>query len=379
LHYVLQVAAGVAHAAQRGVVHRDIKPSNIIITPTGRAKLVDMGLARSLERQDDKGLTQSGVTLGTFDYISPEQALEPREADVRSDIYSLGCTLYHVLTGQAPVPEGTAAKKLHHHHHVKPRDPREMVPGLPDEVAVILDRMMAKKPQDRYQSPEQLVHHLLLAARKLGAPANVPEGMLSVEAALPPPPGGRPLLLTGIAAVMVVALIVMLELFNRTPAATSSAKQPSVDLNPASSGTDKPFAGVPLPATGLVTDNTPSDKGKEPPDPPQTVPVAYFPGGDGPFLAEWLKSANKDAPKEITLDQDVLLSDKVDIGLFLSGPKVTIQAKSPGYRPTIRFTNDGRLQGANPWAAISIDSPNVTVRGIRILIDGCSADVSVVG
>ena len=118
LHYMLQVAAGLAHAASRGVVHRDIKPSNIIITPNGRAKLVDMGLARSLGPQDDIGLTQSGVTLGTFDYISPEQALEPREADVRSDIYSLGCTFYHMLTGQPPVPEGTAAKKLHHHQHV---------------------------------------------------------------------------------------------------------------------------------------------------------------------------------------------------------------------------------------------------------------------
>ncbi len=200
LHYILQVAAGLAHAAQRGVVHRDIKPSNIIITPTGRAKLVDMGLARSLERQGEKDLTQSGVTLGTFDYISPEQALEPREADVRSDIYSLGCTLYHVLTEAIRlVPEGTAAKKLHHHQHVKPRDPREVVPGLPDEAAVILDRMMAKRPQDRYQSPEQLVHHLLLAARKLGGPNNVPEGVLTVEAALPPPPGGRPLLLAGVA------------------------------------------------------------------------------------------------------------------------------------------------------------------------------------
>src|SRR4051812_12641325 len=81
--YLLQIATGLEHAASRGVVHRDVKPSNIIITPTGRAKLVDMGLARSLEPHPDNGLTQSGVTLGTFDYISPEQALEPREADSR--------------------------------------------------------------------------------------------------------------------------------------------------------------------------------------------------------------------------------------------------------------------------------------------------------
>ena len=96
VHYVLQVAAGLAHAVRRGVVHRDIKPSNIIVTPTGRAKLVDMGLARSLEPQKDMQLTQSGVTLGTFDYISPEQALEPRKptcaaTSIRSAARSTTC------------------------------------------------------------------------------------------------------------------------------------------------------------------------------------------------------------------------------------------------------------------------------------------------
>src|SRR5262249_36710292 len=168
--------------------------------PSGRAKSVVMGLARSLEPQHDMGLTQSGVTLGTFDYISPEQALEPRDADVRSDIYSLGCTFYHVLTGVPPVPEGTAAKKLHHHQHVKPLDPRQLVPDLPDEVVVILDRMMAKNPRDRYQTPEHLIHHLVLVAKKLGAAAEVPEGVVFVDAPLPNLPASRPVVLAALLA-----------------------------------------------------------------------------------------------------------------------------------------------------------------------------------
>ena len=157
VHYLIQVAAGLAHAASRGVVHRDIKPSNIVITPEGKAKIVDMGLARNLDSRSTNGqLTQSGVTLGTFDYISPEQAIEPRSADCRSDLYSLGCTFYHVMTGRTPVPEGTAAKKLHCHEHVAPLDPRELNPAIPDELAAILGKMMAKDPNNRYQHPDHL-------------------------------------------------------------------------------------------------------------------------------------------------------------------------------------------------------------------------------
>src|SRR5205814_4655499 len=124
----------------------------------------DMGLARHRDGSAD-GLTQSGMTLGTFDYVSPEQALEPRTADPRSDIYSLGCTFYHVLTGHPPVPEGTAAKKLHHHQHVPPPDPRAANPAVPDDLALVLGRMMAKDPDHRYQRPEDLVHDLLELAR----------------------------------------------------------------------------------------------------------------------------------------------------------------------------------------------------------------------
>lgn len=212
VHYLLQIATGLAHAAARNVVHRDIKPSNIIITPTGRAKLVDMGLARSQMPHGDKQLTQSGVTLGTFDYISPEQALEPRDADVRSDIYSLGCTFYHMLTGQPPVPEGTAARKLHHHQHVAPVDPRQLNAAIPDEVAVVLGRMMAKDPRGRYQRAEHLVQHLIQLAQKLGGSPDLPEGVLFVDAALPLPPRKRPLLMGAIAVLALGVLLVGLSL-----------------------------------------------------------------------------------------------------------------------------------------------------------------------
>lgn len=172
--YMLQVAAGLAHAAERGVVHRDIKPSNIIVTPQGKAKIVDMGLARLDTTPINGAMTQSGVTLGTFDYISPEQALDPRRADVRSDIYSLGCTFYHALTGRPPVPEGTAARKLQAHQHQLPLDPRQLNPAIPDGLAIILARMMMKDPNRRYQTPADLIVDLKRLAPQLqhhlGAP-----------------------------------------------------------------------------------------------------------------------------------------------------------------------------------------------------------------
>ena len=167
--YTLQVAEALAHAAQRNVVHRDIKPSNVLITPDSHAKLIDMGLAR-LQKIDDAAvdLTASGVTLGTFDYISPEQARDPRNADVRSDIYSLGCTLFYMLSGRPPFPEGTVLQKLLQHQGDEPPDVRTLRPDLPEEVSRVLRRMMAKEPGRRYQDPARLIVALLTLAELVG-------------------------------------------------------------------------------------------------------------------------------------------------------------------------------------------------------------------
>jgi len=168
ISYVLQVAEALQHASHRDVVHRDIKPSNVLITAKGHAKLVDMGLARLHHMESDsEDLTASGVTLGTFDYISPEQARDPRLADVRSDLYSLGCTFYFMLTGRPPFPEGTVLQKLLSHSTDDPPDPRLVRSDLDEEVVRIIDRLLAKQPDQRYQQPSEFVGELLLVARRL--------------------------------------------------------------------------------------------------------------------------------------------------------------------------------------------------------------------
>ena len=175
LTYTLQAAAALDHASQRDLVHRDIKPSNVLITPEGQAKLVDMGLARLHQMESNSAdLTASGVTLGTFDYISPEQARDPRDADVRSDLYSLGCTLYFMLTGMPPFPGGTVLQKLLSHSSDSPAELKSFRDDLDDELIRIVDRMLTKQPADRYQTPAELIVELSNLGSKLGMTDNNP-------------------------------------------------------------------------------------------------------------------------------------------------------------------------------------------------------------
>ena len=178
VNYVLQIASAVRHTSSHGVVHRDIKPSNIIITPSGRAKLVDLGLARKESTESAVELTLAGTTLGTFDYISPEQAKDPRNVDVRSDIYSLGCTLYHMLTGEPPYPDGTVLKKLLDHQSGEPPDPAKKNRRVSPDLSLIVRKMMASDPKLRYQTPDYLTRDLMLVAGTLGLRGISPEGLI---------------------------------------------------------------------------------------------------------------------------------------------------------------------------------------------------------
>jgi len=217
---VAQVADALEHASARDVVHRDIKPSNIVITPAGRARLVDMGLARLTPTAGDADLTVSGMTLGTFDYISPEQARDPRAADVRSDLYSLGCTLFYMLAGRAPFAEGTMVQKLLQHQQDPPPDITALRPDVPLRLAAILARLMAKDPHDRYQRPALLVADLAACAEENGIELSSPARAMAPAAVERRPAANRlSWLLPVVGLLLIVAALWLKAAADRRPIA----------------------------------------------------------------------------------------------------------------------------------------------------------------
>jgi serine/threonine protein kinase/WD40 repeat protein len=171
-NYVRQAALGLQHAHERGMVHRDIKPSNLMLARLGdRAvvKVLDFGLAKATrEAPADVTLTREGDFLGTPGFIAPEQILDARRADIRADIYSLGCTLYHLLAGGPPFQGRTTCEVLMAHHDQDAR-PLDLVrPEVPPELAGLVARMMAKPPERRYQTPREVAQALEPFARPAG-------------------------------------------------------------------------------------------------------------------------------------------------------------------------------------------------------------------
>jgi serine/threonine-protein kinase len=158
--YIAQVANGLAHAHEMGLVHRDIKPANCLVDRNNTVKLLDMGLAKLTE--DDGSLTMANEenVLGTADYLAPEQALNSHQADHRSDIYSLGCTLYFLLTGGPPFREGSISERLLKHQTTKPDSILKIRPDAPPSLVEICERMMSKKPDERFQSAGEVAERL---------------------------------------------------------------------------------------------------------------------------------------------------------------------------------------------------------------------------
>jgi serine/threonine protein kinase len=178
---IRQAGVGLQHSFERGMVHRDIKPSNLIVSNAGTVKILDFGLAKmQSELSVGAGLTSTGALLGSVDYIAPEQLDDPRLADLRADIYSLGCTLYHLLSGVPPF-QGTALEVLEAHRSLEPRPLTEVRPELPSELAVLVAWMMAKKPGRRFQTPAEVARRLMPFASAAADRIPAPTGGMLIE------------------------------------------------------------------------------------------------------------------------------------------------------------------------------------------------------
>lgn len=159
--YVRQAAEGLAYAHQAGLVHRDIKPGNLLLDLNGTVKILDLGLALvSGDEEFSLTVAHDEKVLGTADYLAPEQALDSHKVDARADIYSLGCTLYFLLTGYPPFTEGTLAQRLMAHQTKAPPPLVERRADTPNGLAAIVVKMMAKRPEDRYQTAKEVAEVL---------------------------------------------------------------------------------------------------------------------------------------------------------------------------------------------------------------------------
>ena len=204
VEFALQTARGLEYAHQQGVIHRDIKPANLLLDSSGTVKILDMGLARFDDSVGESaagaGLTQSGQIMGTVDYMPPEQAMDTRSADTRADIYSLGCTLFRLLSGKAPYDGDTMMKKLVAHREAPVPSLQATRSDVSPQLDAAVQRMMAKKPDERFASMTEVISALEAARPAKESPLRPPprplvasepslSDFLSSPAASQPPPG----------------------------------------------------------------------------------------------------------------------------------------------------------------------------------------------
>ncbi|MGC8643272.1 MAG: protein kinase domain-containing protein, partial [Isosphaeraceae bacterium] len=184
-NFAYQAALGLQHAQEQGMVHRDIKPSNLMLSREGKKpviKILDFGLAKvSSETGVDAGLTHEGQMLGTPHYISPEQMVNAQKADIRADIYSLGCTLYCLLSGHPPFDAPSLYELLQAHHSMDATPLYQVRADVPAQLAALVAKMMAKNPQDRFQTPMQVAQALAPFTRKAGHATTALETTIRIQ------------------------------------------------------------------------------------------------------------------------------------------------------------------------------------------------------
>jgi hypothetical protein len=190
--YCRQAASGLQHAHEAGLVHRDVKPRNLMLTPAGTVKVLDLGLARLLTTPGDDdlstSLTREGTLVGTLDYVAPEQARSSHTVDGRADLYSLGCTLYYLLTGHPPFAACSGIEKLFKHQSEEPQPVEQVRADVPPGLAGVLRTLTAKKPDDRYPTAAAAAAALAPFCGGAAIPLALPVG----DPAPPAPPVAAP-------------------------------------------------------------------------------------------------------------------------------------------------------------------------------------------
>jgi eukaryotic-like serine/threonine-protein kinase len=270
--FIVQVLSALSYAHARGVIHRDLKPANMMVTPSGLVKLMDFGIARMTA---DHKLTQTGSTVGSLYYMSPEQINGTTELDPRSDLYSLGVTLYEIVTGARPFQGDSGYKIMAAHLENKPSPPIQKAPGLPGGLSEIIMQALEKDPARRFQSADAFRAALLFVCSPgqaaMGIPASAttvkPQAAVGPVPAVNPPPVSRTAtahrgLWISMGALIVVAVIVVaamqLPRFRRTvagertvqesqitrPAGVSQTSQSTPGLDSAKSNAQDPIAAA---------------------------------------------------------------------------------------------------------------------------------------
>jgi serine/threonine protein kinase len=238
---IAQAAEGLHYAHRRGLVHRDVKPGNLLVTPDGRTKITDLGLAWFLmEELDGHGAGSTKSLVGTGDYLAPETIREPDKIRPVSDVYSLGCTLYYAVTGKVPFPGGSTSEKMRRHLEEIPLNPLHFNPDLPEEFCDAIAAMMDKNPDTRTPTAAAVVELLrpwcdLQATQQMALDAPPPSGILSR--------GGKPV--PNIVPALDETASFVLDEAETAPGQVDSPSQISQGTVPFGSGSDDTFTQPP--------------------------------------------------------------------------------------------------------------------------------------
>jgi serine/threonine protein kinase len=300
-HYIRQAALGLQHSHERGLVHRDIKPGNLLLDRQGVVKVLDMGLAHFFQENAKTAQNQKANNkriLGTEDYLAPEQIVNSDEVDIRADIYSLGGTFYFLLTGYPPFYETSRAyHKLIQHLGRSPRPVRSLRPEVPEELAKLVEKMMAKNPWDRFQTPA-IVAQALVPWTRMPIPPPAEEEMPKLSPAARRSGFVRPTPLPAEVPAGANSWVVL-----------NQGKGASTHLNLLSQSNAPASDTKPPSSVGQAGDTLKESVGQPPAEQPPSSgsTVSHLPssgagsGSQSKLLREFLTEESKDAPSSINV------------------------------------------------------------------------------